>query len=87
MNKIVWLVLLAIPPWVAAELGAPKWVLLLTSAPLFIRAATLGNDSEEYLLGEGFAEYRGSFLAILIVGGLVLGVVLLVVFQAFSGQR
>lgn len=79
MSKYIWLLILTLPMWAAAELNAPKWVLLLAAAPFFLRAATLGDDPDEHLLGEGFARFRPSLLVLLGVGGLILGAVLLVV--------
>lgn len=61
MSKYIWLVILVIPMWAAAELDAPKWVLMLTAAPFFLRAATLGDHPDEHLLGEGFAQYSRRF--------------------------
>ena len=77
MSKYFWLLVLTIPMWAAAELSAPKWALMLTSVPFFLRAATLGDHPDEHLLGEGFAQYRPSILIVLGVGGLILGAALL----------
>jgi hypothetical protein len=86
MSKYLWLVLLAVPPWVAEKLDAPKWVLLLAAAPFFFRAATLGDDPDEHLLGEGFARFRRPVLLMLLVGGFVFGTVMLIVFRAASDR-
>jgi hypothetical protein len=77
VSRYVWLIALALPIWAAAELEAPKWVLMLTAIPFFLRAATLGDPPDEQLLGEGFAQYRPSVLVALGVGGLILGAGLL----------
>jgi uncharacterized protein (DUF983 family) len=82
MSKYIWLLILVLPMWAAVELGAPKWVSVLTSIPFFLRAATLGDDPDEHLLGEGFAQYRPSILVILGVGGLVVGTALFALFRA-----
>ena len=82
MSKYIWLLILTLPIWAAVELDAPKWVSMLMSVPFFVRAATLGDDPEEHLLGEGFAKHRPSILVFLGVGGLILGAVLLVLVQA-----
>lgn len=86
MMRYVWLVLLAIPPWVVTALGAPKWGVLVAAAPFFIRAATLGDDPDEHLLGEGFAKSRMPVLLLLLIGGVILGGALLVVFRAALTQ-
>ena len=78
MRKYIWLVVLALPIWAAAQFDAPKWVVMLTTIPFFLRAATLGDSPDEHLLGEWFAHYRPSLLVVLGVGGLILGAVLLV---------
>ena len=82
MSKYIWLVVLALPIWVAVELDAPKWVSILTAIPFFLRAATLGDHPDEHLLGESFSQYRPSSLVILGVGGLVLGAALFALFRA-----
>ena len=79
MSKYLWLLVLALPIWAAVEFDAPKWVSVLTALPFFLRAAALGDHPDEHLLGEGFAHYRPSILAVLLVGGLILGATLLVV--------
>jgi uncharacterized protein (DUF983 family) len=79
MSKYIWLLVLILPMWAAIELDAPKWVSVLASVPFFLRAATLGDHSDEHLLGEGFAQYRPPILVVLVVGGLILGTALLVV--------
>ena len=81
MSKYIWLLVLTIPIWAAVELDAPKWVLMLTAVPFFLRAATLGDHPDEHLLGEGFAQYRPSILVVFGVGGLILGAALLVLVQ------
>ena len=82
MSKYIWLLLLAIPPWVAVEFDAPKWVVLLSIAPFYIRASTLGEHPDEHLLGEGFAKFRKPLLIVLVLGGLILGAGLLTVVRA-----
>ena len=72
MSKYFWLLVLTIPMWAAAELSAPKWALMLTSVPFFLRAATLGDHPDEHLLGEGFAHYRPSILIVFFQPGVAL---------------
>jgi uncharacterized protein (DUF983 family) len=79
MSKYIWLLILVFPMWAAVELEAPKWVSVLASVPFFLRAATLGDDPDEHLLGEGFAQYRPKILVVLVVGGLILGAAFLAV--------
>jgi uncharacterized protein (DUF983 family) len=79
MSKYIWLLVLALPIWAAIEFDAPKWVSVLTAIPFFLRAATLGNHPDEHLLGEDISQYRPSILAVLVVGGVILGAALLVV--------
>ena len=78
MSKYIWLVVLALPIWGAAELDAPKCVVMRTTIPFFLRAATLGDTPEEHLLGEGYAKFRPTLLVVLVVGGLIMGAVLLI---------
>lgn len=41
MLKYAWLLVLAIPPWAAAEFDAPKWGVMVAIAPFLIFAMTL----------------------------------------------
>ncbi|MEO7431937.1 MAG: hypothetical protein ABIR62_07910 [Dokdonella sp.] len=82
MSKYIWLLVLILPMWAAVELDAPKWVSVLTALPFFLRAATLGDEPDEHLLGENFDQSRPSILVILGIGGLVLGAAFLVLFRA-----
>ncbi|MEG3788972.1 hypothetical protein V1318_02435 [Lysobacter sp. CCNWLW3] len=82
MRKYVWLLILAIPPWVAVKLDAPKWGVVLAVAPFFILAMTL-DDPDEDLLGESSGAFRKGALIAIGVGGLVLGGVLLILWQVF----
>ena len=77
MSKYIWLLVLVLPMWAAVELDAPKWVLTFTVVIFFARAATLGDHPDEHLLGEDFAKYRPFILAVLGLGGLILGAALL----------
>ncbi|HEY6527061.1 MAG TPA: hypothetical protein VIZ65_00080 [Cellvibrionaceae bacterium] len=81
MSKYIWLFILALALWAAVELNAPKWVLILSTAAFFLRAATLGDHPDEHLLGEGFAQYRPSILIVLGVGGLILGAAIFAVIR------
>jgi len=85
VRKIAILLLLAIPPWVAAEWGVAKWVALLAAAPFFLFAMTLGNPEEE-LLGEASAPFRKRALVLLAAGGLVLGGVLYLLWQVLFAR-
>ncbi len=75
MLKYVWLLILAIPPWIAVEFDAPKWVVAVAIAPFFLLAMTLG-DPDEDLLGEASEGFRKRTLILVGAGGLVLGGVL-----------
>ncbi len=72
MKKLIWLLLLAMPPWLASELDAQTWVLILSVIPFFLYASTLG-DTDEHLLGEGFAKNSKPLILVIVIGGLVLG--------------
>lgn len=72
MLKYVWLAVLAIPPWAAAEFGAPKWLIAIAVAPFFLYAMTL-RDPDEDMLGEASGKFRAGALVVMGVGGLVLG--------------
>jgi hypothetical protein len=80
MVKIVWLLLLAIPPWAAVEFDAPKWAVMIAAAPFFLYAMTLGDPDEESL-GEASGGFRRGTLVLMAAGGLVLGGVLLILWQ------
>lgn len=82
MLKYVWLLVLAIPPWVAVEFDAPKWVMMVSAAPFFLFAMTLG-DPDEDLLGEASGTFRKGALVVMGVGGLVLGCILFILWQVF----
>ena len=78
--KVLWLLLLAIPPWVAVEFDAPKWVAMLAAAPFFLFAMTLG-DPDEDALGEASGTFRTGALVVMAVGGLVLAGVIFILWQ------
>lgn len=80
MPKIAWLLLLAIPPWVAVEFDAPKWVAMVAAAPFFLFAMTLGDPDEE-LLGEASGKFRKGALVVMGVGGLILGGVVFILWR------
>jgi hypothetical protein len=80
MLKYVWLLVLAIPPWVAVEFDAPKWVVMVALAPFLLFAMTLG-DPDEDLLGEASGAFRKGALVVMGVGGLVLGGILFILWQ------
>ena len=80
MLKYAWLIVLAIPPWAAAELEAPKWVVIIAIAPFFLFAMSLGDPNED-LLGEASGKFRKWTLVVIVAGGLVLGGILFVLWQ------
>ncbi|MEO7887613.1 hypothetical protein [Polaromonas sp.] len=82
MLKYVWLVILAMPPWAAAEFDAPKWVVIVALVPFFLVLSILG-DPDENLLGEASGKFRKGALGVMGVGGLVLGVVFFILWQVF----
>ena len=82
MRKYLWLLVLAIPPWAAVELDAPKWVVLLAVAPFFLYAMTLG-DPDEHLLGETSGSFHKGALIVIGAGGLLLGGVIFILWQVF----
>lgn len=82
MLKYVWLLVLAIPPWVAAEFDAPKWVMVVLLAPFLLFAMTLGDPDEE-LLGEASGTFRKGARVVIGVGGLVLAGILFILWQVF----
>lgn len=71
MRKLVWLVALAIPPWIASELEAPKWVLFISVAPFFLLAMSMGNHEED-LLGDASPSFRRFMIPLVVIGGIVL---------------
>jgi len=87
MRNLLLLAILAVPPWFASQLNAPKWVLLLAIAPFFICAATFDDDPEQQLLGEGFAKYRSPVLLVVLIAGAVVGGLLLLAFHTISGRQ
>ena len=82
MLKIVWFLLLAIPPWLAVQFGASKLLIALAIAPFFIFAMTL-NDPDENLLGEASGPFRQGALVVIAAGGLAFLVVLFILWQVF----
>ena len=81
MLKYVWLLVLAIPPWVAVQFDAPKWVVMVALAPFLLFAMTLGDPDEE-LLGETSGTFRKGARVVIVVGALVLGIVIFILWQA-----
>jgi len=82
MLKYVWLLVLAIPPWMAVEFDAPKWVVMVALAPFLLFAMTLGDPDEE-LLGEASGTFRKGARVVIAVGALVLGIVIFILWQVF----
>ena len=81
MRKILWLLVLTIPPWVAVEFDAPKWVVMLAVAPFFLFATTF-DDTDEHLLGERFEKFHMPLLVLIVIVGLIFGVGLFMWFRA-----
>ena len=82
MRKILWLLLLAIPPWIATELDAERWLAALCAVPFLLYAMTLG-DPDETLLGDASPAVRTGALAVVGIGGAVLCVVGYVLWKVF----
>ena len=82
MRKLVWLVALTIPPWIASELEAPKWVLLISLAPFFLLAMSMGNH-EEGLLGDASPTFRRLALPLVVIGGLALAFLVFSLWRVF----
>lgn len=82
MLKYAWFLVLAIPPWVAVEFDAPKWLVMIAVAPFFLFAMTLGDPDEE-LLGKASGKFRKGALVTLGAGGLVLSCALFLLWQVF----
>lgn len=74
MLRYVWLLALVIPPWIAVEFDAPKWGVMIATAPFFLYAMTLG-DPDEDMLGERSATFRKGALTVMAIGGAILGTV------------
>lgn len=64
------------------QFNAPKWVALLSVAPFFLYAMTLG-DPDESLLGDASAGFRRGTLVVVAAGGLVMIGVIYVLWQVF----
>ena len=75
MVRILVLLALLIPPWIASELDAPKWGIGLSVIPFFLFAMTL-DDPDEDLLGEASRSFRKGTLLVVVAGGLILAGVL-----------
>lgn len=74
MTKILLLIALAIPPWLAAKLGAPHWALVLSAIPFFLLAMRMG-DADEDMLGEASGTVGRWLFLLMGIGGLALGAV------------
>jgi hypothetical protein len=73
MIRLLLLLVLAIPPWLAVKFGAPKWVTGLSIAPFFLLAMNMGDDPEEHMFGEA-SEGIGKWLLLFVgLGGVVIG--------------
>lgn len=74
MTKILWLIALALLPWLATRLDAPKWAVLLSLVPFGLLAMSMG-DSDEEMFGDASPKV-GRFLFLLLgIGGVALGAV------------
>lgn len=73
MTRILFLIVLAVPPWLATKFDAPKWVVLLSIVPFGLLAMSMG-DSDEHMFGDA-SETVGKYLFLLLgLGGVALGV-------------
>lgn len=79
MKKYIWMAVLAIPPFIALEYGAPKWVTFVLFA---IFAFYVSKFNPKYKNSEDQA--ISPFVIIFIVAGLVMGAALWVWATAFS---
>ncbi len=68
MFKILLLLVLAIPPWIASKFDAPGWVLFLSLVPFGLLAMSMG-DSDEDLLGEASGSFGRWLFLLLALGG------------------
>lgn len=68
MFKILLLVVLAIPPWVASKFDAPGWAVFLSLVPFGLLAMSMG-DSDEDLLGEASGSFGRWLFLLLALGG------------------
>ena len=80
MFRYVLLVLLVIPAWIAVELDAPKWVVMVAIVPFFLHAMRLSNPEDD-LLGEFSGRFRSGALIVMGAGGLVLCAVILILWS------
>jgi hypothetical protein len=71
MKKYIWIAVLAIPPFIALEFGAPKWVLTILFAVFAFYVSTI---DPKYQNSEDKA--MSPFVIVFIIAGLVMGVVL-----------
>jgi hypothetical protein len=81
MRKYALLVALAIPPWAASELGAPRWGITLALAPFLLFALSLDNAEEEQP-GNASRNLRRGLLLVLVAFGLAFWGLLHVLWQA-----
>lgn len=75
MTKILWLIALALLPWLATRLDAPKWAVLLTLVPFGLLAMSMG-DSDEEMFGDASPKV-GRFLFLGLGMGMGMGSVAL----------
>ncbi|NUO75855.1 MAG: hypothetical protein HOQ32_07560 [Lysobacter sp.] len=71
---------LVIPPWIAVEFDSPKWAIVIATAPFFLYAMSLG-DPDEDMLGEHSTTFRKGALAVMAIGGAILGTVVFVLWK------
>lgn len=79
MKKYIWMVVLAIPPFIALEYGAPKWVTFVLFGIFAFYVSTINprfKNSEDQSISP--------FVILFIVAGLVMGAVLWIWAAAFS---
>lgn len=74
MTKILWLIALALLPWLATRLDAPKWAVLLSLVPFGLLAMSMG-DSDEEMFGDASSKVGRLLFLLLGIGGVALGAV------------
>jgi len=71
MKKYIWLIVLAVPPLVAMELGASKWLIIVLFAIFAFYASTINPRFKKSENKE-----ISPFVILFIMAGLVMGAVL-----------
>lgn len=74
IRRLLVLVFLALPPFIASRFDAPSWAVIASAAPFFAYAMRLGSP-EETMFGDATPTVRRVTLTAVLVGGTVLAVV------------